>query len=102
MERVGGGVKADVENGLAVIDHLTDLFLVSDLGDEAAGLQFFVDLHGKILLRFCRFFHFFTEAIHKNTLRPVGTEGEIIAVPPLVRRRLRRRGLVECQHTPAR
>src|SRR5699024_5763034 len=45
MEGVGGRVKADVKDGLALVDHLGDLLLVGDLGNEATGLQFFVTSH---------------------------------------------------------
>ena len=44
-QRVRRAVKADVERGLAVVDHLADLFLIGDLCDEAAGHQFFVNSH---------------------------------------------------------
>ena len=45
MEAVGGGVKADIKRGLAVVDQLPDLLLVGDLGNEPAGSEFFVNLH---------------------------------------------------------
>ena len=38
-------VKADIERGLAVVDHLADLFLVCDLGDQAPSHQFFINSH---------------------------------------------------------
>ena len=38
-------VKADIERGLAVVDHLADLILVCDLGDQAPGHQFFINSH---------------------------------------------------------
>ena len=44
-EAVGRAVKADVEGSLAVVDHLADVVFVGDLGDQAAGLQFFINLH---------------------------------------------------------
>ncbi len=47
-QAVRGAVEADVEGGLAVVDQVMDLLLVGDLGDQAAGLQFFV--------RSCSFF----------------------------------------------
>ena len=37
-QAVGGAVKADVEGGLAVVDHLADFLLVGDLGEQAPGL----------------------------------------------------------------
>ena len=51
VEAVRRGVEADVEHGLAVVDDLADLLLVGDLGDEAPGFQFFVDLHGSCSFR---------------------------------------------------
>ena len=42
VEGVGGGVKADVEGGFAVVDHFSNFFLVGDLGDEATSHQFVV------------------------------------------------------------
>ncbi len=41
-EAVGGAVKADVEGGLARVDHLANFVLVGDLGDQPPGRQFFV------------------------------------------------------------
>ena len=45
MEGVGGGVKADVEHGLPLVDHFGDLLLIGHLGNEAAGFQLFVTSH---------------------------------------------------------
>ena len=45
VEGVGGGVKADIENGLPLVDHLGDLLLVGHLGNQSAGFQFFVTGH---------------------------------------------------------
>ena len=44
-EAVGGAVKANIEGGLAVVNHFLDFFLVGHLGDEAAGNQFFIECH---------------------------------------------------------
>ena len=41
-QAVSGAVKADVEGGLARVDHLADFVLVGDLGDQPPGRQFFV------------------------------------------------------------
>ncbi len=37
VQAVRRAVKADVEGGLAVVDHLADLFFVRHLGDQTAG-----------------------------------------------------------------
>ena len=44
-QRIRRAVKADVEGGFAVVDHLTDLFLVGDLCDQATGHQLFINSH---------------------------------------------------------
>ena len=44
-QRVRRAVKADVERGLAVVDHLADLILVGDLRDQTAGHQFLINSH---------------------------------------------------------
>ncbi len=50
MEGVRSGVKADVEHRLALVDHLGDLLLIGHLGDEAAGLEFFITGHFSCIL----------------------------------------------------
>ena len=45
MQGVCRAVKADVERGLAVVDHLADLILVGDLCDQAARHQFLINTH---------------------------------------------------------
>ena len=45
MQRIGRAVKADVEGGLAVVDHFADFFLIGDLSDQAAGHKFFINTH---------------------------------------------------------
>ena len=50
VEGVGGGVKADIKGGLAIVDQLPDLGLVGDLSDEPAGFEFLVNLHVVSLL----------------------------------------------------
>ena len=45
VQRVRRGVKANVECGLAVIDHFANFRLVGHLRDEPARLQFFIDTH---------------------------------------------------------
>ena len=52
VEGIGGGVEADIEHRLTLVDHLGDLFLIGYLGNEATGLQFFVTGHSFILLFF--------------------------------------------------
>ena len=44
-QAVGGAVKADVEGGLAVVDHFPNLFLVGDLGNQSPGNQFVIQFH---------------------------------------------------------
>ena len=45
MKAVGCRVKADVENGLSVIDKLLDFVFVRDLSNESAGNKFIIDCH---------------------------------------------------------
>ena len=45
MQGVGGGVKADVERGLAVIHHLPDFLFIGNLGDQAPGHQLVIHFH---------------------------------------------------------
>ena len=42
MQRVRRAVKANVERGFAVVDHVFDLFLIGHLRDQAAGDQFII------------------------------------------------------------
>ena len=44
-QAVGGAVKADVEGGLAVVDHFPDFFLVGHLSDQSPGNQFIIQFH---------------------------------------------------------
>ena len=44
-QTVGGAVKANVEGGLAVVDHFPNLFLVGHLSDQSAGNQFIIQFH---------------------------------------------------------
>ena len=45
VQAVRRGVKADIERRLSVVDQLADLLLVRDLCDQAARLEFLVNLH---------------------------------------------------------
>ena len=45
MQAVCGGVKADIEYGLAVVDKVTDELFIGNLGNQASGLEFFVNTH---------------------------------------------------------
>ena len=45
MQGVGSGVKADIEHGLAVVDHFPDFFLVCHLGNETPGNQLVIQFH---------------------------------------------------------
>ena len=44
-QRICRAVEANVEFGLARVDHFADLRLVRDLLDKASGLQFFINTH---------------------------------------------------------
>ena len=50
VQGVSGRVKADVEGGFAGVDQFTDFFLIGNLRNQSAGLQFFVNLHVLCLL----------------------------------------------------
>ena len=52
VQGVRRAVKADVKRGLAVVDHLADLFLVGDLCDQTAGHQFLVNTHSFCFLSY--------------------------------------------------
>ena len=45
MERIRRRVEANIEGRLAVVDHLTDLFFICHLGDQAAGNEFVINFH---------------------------------------------------------
>ena len=45
VKTVGRWVKANVEGSLSLVYHLFNLFLVRHLGNQAAGNQFFINLH---------------------------------------------------------
>ena len=45
VQRISSGVKANVEGGLAVVNHFSDLFFVSNLGNQATGYQFVIKFH---------------------------------------------------------
>ena len=45
MKAVCGRVKTDIENGFSFIDQFFDLFFVCNLGDQASGYSFFINLH---------------------------------------------------------
>ena len=45
VQRIRGAVKADVERGLAVVHHVSDLFFVCHLSDKPSGNEFFVNTH---------------------------------------------------------
>ena len=49
MEGVSGGVKANVEGGLAVVDHIADLVFVGHLSNQAPGNQFIIQFHFRFL-----------------------------------------------------
>ena len=74
VEGIGSGVKANIEGGLAVVHQLPDLVLVGHLGDQAAGNQFFVNLHGSLSCS-----AIFTETGKIEAPVPVGTEGEMLS-----------------------
>ncbi len=81
-QAVSRAVKADVELGLACIDHFADLVLVRDLRQQAACLQFFVDSHGLWFLPYRIDLNFRTRrtlrAKQKRPLSRLRTEGEVI------------------------
>ena len=52
MEAVGGAVKANVEGGFAVVYQFPYLVFVCHLGNQAAGFEFFINLHKNLLLLF--------------------------------------------------
>ena len=55
VQAVRRTVKADVECGLAVVDHLADLFFICDLCDQTAGHQFLINTHSFNFLSVCSF-----------------------------------------------
>ena len=88
-QAVGRAVKADVELGLARVDHFADLFLIRDLRKQAARLQLFVNTH--LLIPPVFLFYFISDILRrfriaKNALCPFGQRANKFAVPPLVRR----------------
>ena len=50
MQRIRRTVKANVEGGFSVVDHVADLVLIRNLSDQAASYQFFIDSHFLFLL----------------------------------------------------
>ena len=44
-QRICRAVEADIELGLARVDHFADLRLVRDLRDQSARLQLFINTH---------------------------------------------------------
>ena len=80
-QAVGRAVKADIELGLARVDHFTDLFLVRDLRKQAARLQLFINSH--LLIPPVFLFYFISDILRRFRIakkRPlsVWTEGEQI------------------------
>ena len=49
MQGICCGIKANIESGLAIIDHLSDFFFIGNLGNQATGNQFIIKLNFKIL-----------------------------------------------------
>ena len=45
VQRIRRGVKADIEGRLAVIDQLSDLFLIRDLRDKSSCYEFLINSH---------------------------------------------------------
>ena len=76
-QAVSGAVKADVECCLAVVDEVNDLF-VGDLRHQAAGFEFFVQSHRKILLFLGQ-----REKKTPSAKREIWQRARKIAVPPL-------------------
>ena len=76
MEAVGGGVKADIEGGLAVVYKFPDLILVGHLGDQATGNQFFVNLHGSLS---CSEQNIGRKGQNRSPRPGFGTEGEMLS-----------------------
>jgi hypothetical protein len=50
MQRICSGVKANVESGLALVNHLGDFLLVGNLSNQATGFEFFIASHSISLL----------------------------------------------------
>ncbi len=61
MEAVGCRVKANVENGLTVVDKLLDFVFVRDLSNESAGNKFVIDCHFDV--------SFLTKIFQGNTVK---------------------------------
>ena len=76
-QAVSSAVKADVECCLAVVDEVNDLF-VGDLRHQAAGFEFFVQSHRKILLFLGQ-----REKKTPSAKREIWQRARKIAVPPL-------------------
>ncbi len=55
VQGIRSGIKADIEGGFAVVDQVSDLVGVRELGQKASRLQFLVDFH--VL------FHFFLSPV---------------------------------------
>ena len=90
MQRIGRAVKADVEGGLAVVDHFADLFLIGDLSDQAASHQFFINTH---FLTFLSYTICDVEDFYKR--------GSKIKTPPVLRQRaISYRGTTSCSPLP--
>ena len=49
MQGVCRAVKADIERGLAVVDHFADRFFIRHLRDEAAGDKLVIKFHNYLL-----------------------------------------------------
>ena len=45
MERISCGIKANIEGGLAVIDHFTNFFFIGNLCDQTTGNQLVINFH---------------------------------------------------------
>ena len=103
-QAVGRAVKADIELGLARVDHFTDLFLVRDLRKQAARLQLFVNTHFSSSYVHSHLILGHSRALpgNKNAPCPFGqrasmTRGTTSGSPPF-----HKGSLMECRHTPAR
>ena len=94
MQRVRRAVKADVERGLAVVDHLADLFLIRDLGDQAAGCQFFINSHFSSFLSIVFVVGSCAEDVKNAPC--LSTEGDIDRGTTSYSPRPHEHGLIEC------
>ena len=79
MQAVGGRVKADIKNCLAVVYQVTNFFFIGHLSNQAAGNQFIINLHNFFPPEFAAENHKALCRIEKIRQRAIN-----FAVPPLV------------------